>query len=1418
PGQELESFTASFLLQIGGTGSFADGLSLTFGAIPAGNGGGESGFAVDDGLIIAWDTYDNGGDTPSVEVFSDGVSIGNFPHNYGSTAGDWVPVTLHWDSLGLDFSYDGDVLATNLTTPGFVPSAGDRFAFSGRTGGANQNSYLDDLSFATGTQTPITTGGPVITEFVADNEGSLDDEDLDSPDWLELYNGQDASLDIGGHYLTNDAGNKTMWQLPAMTIGAYEYITVFASGKARDVAGAPLHTNFTLPKDGGYLALVAPDGVTVLSEFNYAAQSGDVAYGELGQSRTLGYLETPTPGEKNFGLQAAGPPAEDVEFDRTGGAFSGSTTLAILPTTSPTAVVRFTTNGTLPSEGSAVYTSALSITNTTTVRARVFEAGRLPGEIKSRTLIELASDVQNFSSNLPIVIADSAGVNIDQASNPSAPRPFRHVYTVVIDRDAVDGLAHIDGAPDFTGRGGMHVRGQSSSGFPKKQYAWETWNNEDEDKDVSILGMPSESDWILHAPYSDKTLMRNVVVYDCARQLHGDAGGVRTRFVELFFNMNGGTVSMSDYRGVYVVMEKIKRNKNRVDIEKLNASVTDPELITGGYIFKKDKPPHSQPWNTSIEGVPLDTHDPAELNPEQFDYLRGYVNDFESALHGPGFDDPDSGYASFIDVQSFIDMHLFVETFKEIDGYRISTYFSKDRGKKIRALPVWDYNLALGNADYLQGENPTGWYYTQTSGTNYYWYDRLFQDVEFDLAYWDRFWQLRRGMFSTQNMMARIDGYDGELDGDDGAPNAVTRNFDRWGILGSYVWPNAAGFGSRQTHQAEIDWMKDWLTERLDWIETQSRGSSGLARPPSFNQYGGEVSGGFELQMSDPNGWGGADIYYTIDGSDPRVPGNSSGLVSTFIGEGAACQALVPSVENGGSVLAVGDWTGLADPPNAANWTGGQQGVGYERSSNNRYDPYINLDVETAMYTNNRSCYIRFPFSVDSQAQIDALSQLVLQVRYDDGFVAYLNGVEIARANAPALTPYDAGATIGHGDDNAVVYEDFQVTQFINSLNIGENMLAIHGLNDGLGSSDALWAAQLIGTSGAGNAPAPGAQIFDAGIELSSSAEIRARVYDGSRWSPLSAGVFVVDAIPASADNLVISELHYRPAQASPSEQTAGFLSRGDFEYIELMNIDPSRAVTLEGVEFTDGISFSGFDDTLPAAALVLAPGERVLLVDTLAAFNLRHAGASAVVAGEFTGSLSNDGEQVVLLDAGGTVIRDFIYNDVEPWPVAADGEGFSLVLVDPMSSPDHSDPLSWRSSVAIHGSPGQSDSVAFAGDPGEDADGDGLNAFYEYATGSSDGDGTSFSLPAITVAATDVGGVIADYLIYEFEINLAAEGVDYELQSGDDLLAWSDATAGFVLVSTTNHGDGTATVRYRSEATFPTASPRTFYRLKVSG
>jgi len=1410
PGEVAESFSATFRFQIGGTEPFADGAALSFGAIPAGNGAGENGFASANGLVISWDTFANVGEVPSIEIFSNGASVFNQPFTFSNVANRWVEVELTWDEDGLDFSYDGVSLVTDLSLPGFVISAGDRFAFSGRTGGSRQSTYLDDLDFQTILAGNIETGGPVISEFMADNQESHEDDDLNEPDWLEIYNGQNTSVDLDEYYLTNDLTKSSKWQLPAVSLGPYQYLVVFASGKNRSNSNKPLHTDFTLPKSGGYLALLAPDGTTVLSEYQYDPQEEDIAYGELGPNRVIGYLETPTPGERNDGLVGDGPPAEDVVFDRPGGLFFGSTTLAILLPVSPTGVVRYTTDGTVPTESSTVYSEAFAISTTTTIRARVFEAGQLPGDLKSRTLLEVDSGLRNFSSNLPIMVLDSNGVNIDAANKPDAPRPFRPVYSVVIDRDDADGLARLDGTPDFTGRGGAHVRGNSSSGFPKKQYALETWNNEDEDKDVSLLGMPEESDWILQAPYSDKTMMRNALVYEASRELNGNLGGVRTRYVEVFFNQNNGTVTENDYRGVYVLMEKIKRDKERVDVEKLNDLVTDPELISGGYIFKRDKAPYSNPWNTAIENAPFDMHYPEDPNEAQFNFLTGYLDEMEGALYGPKYKDPDSGYAAYLDVPSFIDAHLFVEAFKNIDGYRISTYFSKPRDGKVQALPIWDYNLALGNSYFLTGDDPEGWYYDLTSPADYYWYDRMFVDEEFELAYWDRFWELRRGMLSTPGFYARIDRHAAELQGDAGAPNALTRNFDEWDILGTNIWPNPDGWDDRTTYEDEVDWMKAWFEDRLDWIETQSKGTSGLAQPPEFNQFGGEVANGFQLVMTQSNGWDGAQIYYTLDGRDPRVSPNSA---VTLIAENATCEVLVPAVENGGDLLTVSQWTNPSSPSNSSEWLSGQQGVGYERSSSNLYDSFFNLDIEAEMAGINKSCYIRIPFTISSQAEIDELTGLTLKMRYDDSFVAYLNGVEIVReANAPDPLLYDSGAEDQHGDADALEYVDFPAGAGLAELQVGPNVLAIHGLNDSLFSSDALWACLLKGSAGSANSPSASARLYSNAFNLNSSTEVMARVFDGSKWSPLSQASFFVNTVPADSGNLVVSEFDYRPAAPTAGEVAAGFDSRGDFEYLELMNIHASNPVSLEGVAFVGGVTFSGFDKNLPTNALVLSPGERILLVKNEAAFRFRYAGFSGVIAGEFSGSLRNEGEQVILHDAVGGVIRDFTYSSEFPWPVSAgDGQGFALVLSDPLANPIHDDPLTWRASVAVGGSPGGDDTVPFTGNPNVDGDGDGLTMLLEYVFGTSDADPNDHA--SIHVSFVESGG--EEFLQVAIPASLSTTGIEVVLESSGNLIDWN-VSAGLAQVSETNHGDGTITRSYRSLLPVPSGIVREFFRVRA--
>ncbi|MDB6080155.1 MAG: hypothetical protein JWO82_3902, partial [Akkermansiaceae bacterium] len=675
PSLSLQSWTANLNVVMSSNDSPADGWALNIGPIPAGNGDGEGGYVMSGGLVIAFDTYDNGGDPRSIEVFANGISVGNFPQSF-SFDNDSRPLVVSWDSSGLNITYDGSAICTNLATPGYIPAAGHSFAITARTGGASQTTSIDDLVISTVPRTPLVTGGPVISEFCADNSETLEDENTDNSDWIEIYNGQSTPANMSGWKLTDDVAAPGKWTLPAVTIPAYGYLTIYASSKDRVNPAYPLHTNFSLSKDSGYLALAAPGG-SVASAFNYGMQVEDVTYGLLAtgpSSYTYGYLETASPSADNSGLQAAGPPAEDVGFLKdgsptTGGLFSAPFSLSIQAPVAAGSTVRYTLDNTPPTATSPPYSGPVGVSATTTVRARVFTPGRLPGPISSRSFLQMDSTLTNyhssgqpFSSNLPIIVMDSFGVPVDSYNSDTQPRPYRLTYSVVIDKDPLaTGRAEITGPANFQGRSGTHVRGETSADFPQRSYTWELWDNKNEDKASSILGFPAESDWVLYAPYDDKTLMRNYLIYDHMRALGGNAQGMGVKFVELFYNQDGGAITESDYRGVYVLVEKIKRDPDRVAIEKLNSQMTDPAVISGGYIFKHDKSdPGTVTFTTATNGVGFTFVEPEDPNASQKTWLIDDVNAFESALAGSNFADPATGYAAYINPLSFIDNQWFV--------------------------------------------------------------------------------------------------------------------------------------------------------------------------------------------------------------------------------------------------------------------------------------------------------------------------------------------------------------------------------------------------------------------------------------------------------------------------------------------------------------------------------------------------------------------------------------------------------------------------------------------------------------------------------------------------------------------------------------------------------------------------------------
>lgn len=375
---------------------------------------------------------------------------------------------------------------------------------------------------------------------------------------------------------------------------------------------------------------------------------------------------------------------------------------------------------------------------------------------------------------------------------------------------------------------GIEIRGSSSQMFPKKSYGFETKTDDySDDLDVSLGGFPEEEDWILYGPYSDKSLIRNKLTFDLSNSIGFKASKVK--FYNLFIN--------NDFKGLYLLMEKIKRDENRVDITKI-----EDDNVEGGYILKIDKPTgEGVDCNTCYENSfsfrsNFDTNGnqsndseiyfiydypkPKNITDDQKQFIYSIINEFETILASDNFDDPVDGFEKVIDVDSFIDFFIMNEITKNPDGFRLSTYMNKDTGGKLKMGPIWDFNLAFGNVDYCDGMNPEGWIYNFNSICPSdiwqvpFWWKRLMESPDFKNKLKDRWQTLRLNKLSDSSITNRIDSYLEYLNSN----KVINQNFYRWTILGQYVWPN---YFVGDTHESEISFLKNWINQRLNWMDGQ---------------------------------------------------------------------------------------------------------------------------------------------------------------------------------------------------------------------------------------------------------------------------------------------------------------------------------------------------------------------------------------------------------------------------------------------------------------------------------------------------------------------------------------------------------------------------------------------------------------------
>jgi hypothetical protein len=689
-----------------------------------------------------------------------------------------------------------------------------------------------------------------ISEFMADNRSGLQDDDGDCSGWIELHNGGSVTVNLNGWFLTDSPTNLAKWRFPSVWLLPEKYLVVFASGKGRTSDPAHLHTNFRLNKQGGYLALVGPR-TNVVSEFApaYPRQSADVSYGRAqGEPALCGPFRKPTPGKPNSSSGRGFAP--EVVFSRAGGTFTAGFPLEL--SARPPAVIHYTLDGNLPTRASPVYGAPLVISNTAQIRARAYQDGLLPGPPRSETFLLLHSNALSFTSSLPVLILDTLG--------QSFPNYSRYAFAHLSFFEPVKGRTSLTNPPTLTTRGAFHLRGSTTARMPQAGFAVQFRDEFNQEQHHAVLGLPAESDWVLYAPnYFDQVMIHNPFVHQLSRDLGHYSP--RTRFVEVYLSTSPGPVSALHYYGLYVLEEKIKIGKHRVDIDRLGPDDLKPPNVTGGFLFKFDRPgPGEVGFYAGGAGmVYVDPKEPVINSPQrapQRQYLHSFLNDFARALNGPDWKDPVRGYRAFIDVEGWIDFHVLELLSGNVDALNLSTHLYKPRDGKLTFGPHWDFDRALGSVD-RRDIFPRQWNTGRFFGGA--WWPRLFSDPDFWQLWVDRWQELRQSHFSLTNLHGLIDRLTGEV------REAQPREFARWGLS-----PRGG------TYQGEIDHMKDWLSNRVDFIDRQ------LVQPPRLGRQGGPVPPGFLLTLSGPTN---ATFYYTLDGSDPRQSqGNISSNAIVYTG------------------------------------------------------------------------------------------------------------------------------------------------------------------------------------------------------------------------------------------------------------------------------------------------------------------------------------------------------------------------------------------------------------------------------------------------------------------------------------------------------------------------------------------------------
>ena len=410
---------------------------------------------------------------------------------------------------------------------------------------------------------------------------------------------------------------------------------------------------------------------------------------------------------------------------------------------------------------------------------------------------------QNFTdSNLPIVIINT-DIN-DETGQPhdivDDPRVLASMKIIKRPNGTRNYLSDQNTAAflNYDGRINIEIRGSSSQELPKKPYGLTTLQADNvSNNNVSLLGMPSENDWVLNSLAFDASLMRDYISYYLARQMGNYAP--RTEYCEVVIN--------GEYVGLYMLQEKIKADSNRVNIVKITEADNSLPNLSGGYITKADKTTGGDPvawtmpsYNWSTEFI-HDLPKPEDVTPQQNNYIHAQFTNLATVAANDNLN-LSTGIPSVIDIPTFIDFMIIAELSSNVDAYQLSTYFHKDRSGKLRAGPIWDYNLTYGND--LPGWDSRSeydvWQFDNDDNTGAKFWKDLFDNPTYK-CYLSRRWNALTGPeqpLKHNNLVILIDNTVNYIS------ESIIRENQKWDTVSN--------------HATEIENLKVWLYQRINWI------------------------------------------------------------------------------------------------------------------------------------------------------------------------------------------------------------------------------------------------------------------------------------------------------------------------------------------------------------------------------------------------------------------------------------------------------------------------------------------------------------------------------------------------------------------------------------------------------------------------